>query len=382
MVLLLADNGANLELRDENGYSPLLLACARGNDSLAYLMITLGADVNTSNVRKETSLHLAVLSNNFTLVEHLLFFHANHDVSDFEGFTPLHLAAYIGSLDIAQLLIQYGANPDKPSAKGDLPVFLSISSGYTEMTKYLLSIDTNFFYRNLSGLNVLDMALMSGNEENIRTILNVSDSVWSPLKNIRDSINTKKIWPHCLVEYNKQSMSMLRKYNIKRPLYPIFSTTAFRWGLNWGINDLFWIYGIDFNEVNYRTHASLGFGTRFWGNRYYFSGDNDTLYLLREYRSFLYFDLKKDFLLYTFPQNRSRLELIAGMKSNFVWAKYSGLKEKEKFHPDLIPEAGVKIEKRAVSWELTYQYWKYGGINNNPHLLSLYFTTVLSHFKK
>jgi len=382
MIILLAEHGANLEIKDRDGYTPLALACTKGNDTIAYLLITLGSDINATNNRKETPLHLAVLSANPYLVDLLLLFKADPNTSDYEGLTPLHLAAFNGSIETAELLINYGAQIQSVSNNGDKPIFMAIRSRNTEMTEYMLNKDTMYFNKNKQKQTILDIAFLEGNDENIQLIINAIEQRTSEKACINDSINGSRLWKQSLVNNNRPAIKLLKTHKIKRPWYPVFSSAAFRTGISWGINDLFWLYGFDFNEVNYRTHLSVGLGTRYWGNRYYFKHTNDTLFLLKEFRSFLWFDIKKYFLIYTPPYNGYRIELLAGLKSNFTWAQYSGLKEKEKIHADLIPEGGIKIAKRAVSWELTYQYWKYGGIDNNPHLVSLNFAVIVGHFKK
>jgi ankyrin repeat protein len=381
MITVLVKHAADLEIRDNNGFTPLALSCALGNDSIAYLLVTMGADLNTTNVRKETPLHLAVLSSNLYLVELLLLFKADPNASDYEGFTPLHLAAFNGSVDMAEILIKSGAHIQSVSNDGDKPIFMALQSGNSDITDYMLRVDTIIFHRNKQNQTILDIAFLEGSEANIQLILKAIDQFFPEKTSLTDSVNSTLLWTKSLADNNRHAIQLLKDYNISRPWHPVFISTAFRTGLSWGINDLFWLYGFDFNEINYRMHTSLGFGTRYWGNRYYFNHTDDTIRLLKEYRSFLWIDLKKDFLIFTPSDNRFHIEILAGIKSNFVWAKYSGLKEREKIHADLVPEIGVKYVKKSICWELTYQYWKYGGINNKPHLVSLYFIVILSQFK-
>jgi ankyrin repeat protein len=59
MVERLIDKGADVNARDEAGWTPLHYAAFSGHKDVAELLIAKGADVNTKNDSGETPLHIA-----------------------------------------------------------------------------------------------------------------------------------------------------------------------------------------------------------------------------------------------------------------------------------------------------------------------------------
>ena len=74
---LINDPKINVNYRDSDGYTPLLVAAIRNNDEVVKLLIDKGADIN---------------------------------VLDHRGQTPLMIAANIPSLKLIQIFIKYGAD--------------------------------------------------------------------------------------------------------------------------------------------------------------------------------------------------------------------------------------------------------------------------------
>jgi ankyrin repeat protein len=151
IAAFLLDHGADLEIKDQFGRTPLWHACnyIRENDGdetlnmlneLAYLLIDRGADVNSSDNDGVSVLHLAVAHHDYGLTRYLLVKGSdpnakieatdglynnslilldNHSgVPATVGSTPLHLSP---GLAIAKLLVFYGADRHALDANGRLP---------------------------------------------------------------------------------------------------------------------------------------------------------------------------------------------------------------------------------------------------------------------
>lgn len=85
-------NVNNINYKDEDGNSPLLVSCANNLPFLSSLYIKLGADVNLSNNNNETPLMHAIASNNERMVEFLLEKGANSNFKNNNGKTVLDFA--------------------------------------------------------------------------------------------------------------------------------------------------------------------------------------------------------------------------------------------------------------------------------------------------
>lgn len=100
------------------GYSPLILACYRGNTEVAAYLINNGADLNYNN-EMGTPLLAAVVKNNVAIVKLLLEKNANIEAKDANGTTALIYAAMFKNHEICQLLIQAKANYGTKDNRGN-----------------------------------------------------------------------------------------------------------------------------------------------------------------------------------------------------------------------------------------------------------------------
>jgi hypothetical protein len=89
------DEGVDLELKDLNGYTPLMHAVKQQNTELVKLLAEYGANVDTSDGLEDTPLVWASSMKNEAIVKVLLEHGADPDKGNF---TPLMWAAYYGNL--------------------------------------------------------------------------------------------------------------------------------------------------------------------------------------------------------------------------------------------------------------------------------------------
>ena len=108
LVLLLLGNGAekSLEMKDNSGWTPLMIAASAGNNDAAREFLLRGADPRTTNPR---------------------------------GLTPLHYAASKGHADLGRLLLEYGAEVNARDGAKQVPLHRASSSGQDAFVKVLLN---------------------------------------------------------------------------------------------------------------------------------------------------------------------------------------------------------------------------------------------------
>ena len=91
------------------------------------MLLKRGADVNLSDHEGLSPLHVAALENYDYLISVLIDSGAELDVKDVFGYTPLHLAADQGSFNAAQNLVFAGANVNNRSEWGGTPLHASVA---------------------------------------------------------------------------------------------------------------------------------------------------------------------------------------------------------------------------------------------------------------
>jgi len=94
---------------EKSGYTPLTLACYRGNDEVAMFLTENVCDVNVGS-KNGTSLMAAIYKNREALVKTLLEFGADSNLADASGTTPIHYAVIMRNTKIIELLIAADAD--------------------------------------------------------------------------------------------------------------------------------------------------------------------------------------------------------------------------------------------------------------------------------
>ena len=111
---LLENPGVQVEVRNRNDESPLMLAAFKGLTEYCDRLIKRGADVNKPGW---APLHYAATGGHLATLQLLLDNHAYIDAASPNGSTPLMMAAMYGTTSATKLLLEGGADP---SLKNDL----------------------------------------------------------------------------------------------------------------------------------------------------------------------------------------------------------------------------------------------------------------------
>jgi ankyrin repeat protein len=98
----------DLNIANEVGETPLMMAVIKGHTELAAAMLAKDADVNKTGW---TPLHYAATTGNNQIITMLLEKHAYIDAESPNGSTPLMMAAMYGSAAAVKLLLDGGADP-------------------------------------------------------------------------------------------------------------------------------------------------------------------------------------------------------------------------------------------------------------------------------
>ena len=128
---LMKQNPDIINQTNENGFSPLILACYRGNKDVADFLIDNVKDINYKS-REGTALAGLSIKYNKELVEHLLKKKADPNIADETGYTPLFWAVKSGNKELVEQLLQYKADKTKKDAMGMTPFEYALQTNNKE----------------------------------------------------------------------------------------------------------------------------------------------------------------------------------------------------------------------------------------------------------
>ena len=107
VVLLLLDNGADINKPNNIGSTPLNQAATYRRIDVVQLLLLRGALPDKANNTGRTPLHSAVSSGNVSIVRLLLDSGATSDIQDDFGWTPMQMAKVLWNDKIMELLVKY-----------------------------------------------------------------------------------------------------------------------------------------------------------------------------------------------------------------------------------------------------------------------------------
>ena len=137
-VRFLLEHGANVHALDNDHATPLHVVSRCGGTKAALLLLEHGADVHALDGNHSTSLHFASKSGNAKAVHLLLEHGADVHALDGNHSTPLDLASKTGDADAARLLLERGANVHTLDDNHSSPLHFISQNGDSGTARVLL----------------------------------------------------------------------------------------------------------------------------------------------------------------------------------------------------------------------------------------------------
>ena len=172
-VELLLSEGANVSTKDNEGFTPLLIAAKNGHAKVCELLLgTDKADVKETGPHGYTPL-LAAASNGHTEVCELLIEKGKTNIEETwlgRGCTALIQAALRGHAKTVALLLSKGARPDARD-QGFTPLLIAAQRGHTDVCELLLQRGrANIEDTTPDGSTALNMAAGEGFERTVELL--------------------------------------------------------------------------------------------------------------------------------------------------------------------------------------------------------------------
>ncbi|KAI2500194.1 hypothetical protein MHU86_14269 [Fragilaria crotonensis] len=139
---LVTQAGANVNVKDGKGWTPLHYACQAirsfGTD-LIRLLVEYGAETESEDNVGRTPLHVATMADNYNLIEHLVEKECTTvDLRDNEGNTSLHVACSAGNFLVARYLLNQRADADAENVHKQRPIHIACSNLQYEFLRLIV----------------------------------------------------------------------------------------------------------------------------------------------------------------------------------------------------------------------------------------------------
>jgi ankyrin repeat protein len=167
------EQGVNVNAKDKDGNTALILALANDRQEVVNAIIEKGAEVNAKNFNDDTPLMLASRYGSLAGVKALLEKGAEVNAKTKSGMTAFLLASMEGRLDVVNTLLGNGADIGAKDDNGYTALMLASNHCHLDSVKLLLEkgVDINMKTKDLLQ-SALSLAAMSpGNKDVVKFLL-------------------------------------------------------------------------------------------------------------------------------------------------------------------------------------------------------------------
>ncbi len=168
IVTILLDAGAKVNVQDIDGDTPLCLAIKKNHHEIVTLLINHGADAYFD----EGALNLAIDYHNLEMIKTLLKTNIDINIGNRDGVTPLMNASAQGNIEIVRMLIESGANINQQDREGESALHLGCLEGHFQVVQTLLNHHATVDILNQERDTPLIIASLQGHSEIVAQLLN------------------------------------------------------------------------------------------------------------------------------------------------------------------------------------------------------------------
>jgi ankyrin repeat protein len=186
IVEMIVESGVAFKIEENKQLSSALLMVAafNGKSNLVDILLMYGADINVTDEAGRTPLMLVAESGHKEIVENFLQKNAEVDIQDKQGRAALSFAAQSGNSEIVALLINAGSNIQIRSKYGNTPLILATDAGHEEIVRQLIDQGGEIDAINKSGNNALIIAIKRSDKKMAKILLDNGAKPYVPLSKL------------------------------------------------------------------------------------------------------------------------------------------------------------------------------------------------------
>jgi len=162
-IKLLISKGANVNVQDRGGFTPLNYSIWLDYGDIAELLINNGADVNAEDTRGLTPYYWAVMHGRKDVVELLT-------AKGATAVSTIHLAARAGDLEQVKAFIEEGTDINAKDKSGATPLFSAVLADDNDVAKLLIAKGADVNAKLEDGATPLHVVLSLGKKDVVKDV--------------------------------------------------------------------------------------------------------------------------------------------------------------------------------------------------------------------
>ncbi|PFX12763.1 serine/threonine-protein phosphatase 6 regulatory ankyrin repeat subunit B-like [Stylophora pistillata] len=188
IIEILLSSGVHIDTKDADGNTPLIMAAANANGDAVNYLLTKGADQDVKGRLGRNTLHAAAQGGDVVIVETMLSHGLHINSKDSLGDTPLIIASACGKLEAVCLLLVKGAKPLITGQFGRNPLHAAAQCGHAAIIEKLLFHGAGMINsKDNDGNSPLRIATTSGKREAVQFLLDAGADLSVNMKNRFDT---------------------------------------------------------------------------------------------------------------------------------------------------------------------------------------------------
>ena len=171
---LISSAEIDVNCRDVNGVSPILIACRLDFAAIVYFLSNQeSCDMDCKSNDGRTCFHAAAGSGNIEILKFLAEKKCNHTDEDYDGITPFHVACALGNKDIVSYFVkELGCDPHSQDESKFSFLDAAIHCGCFDVVKYLIEeLKCNIKSNSKRGNPILYEACLGGYLEIVQYLI-------------------------------------------------------------------------------------------------------------------------------------------------------------------------------------------------------------------
>ena len=155
--------GFDVNLRDPNHWTPLMIAAFNGSEKVAILLVNHGADINATDRDGYAPIHWAAYNGYQNVISLLLRKGVRANVTSNAGMTPLLQASAMGHVQAVAVLLRNGADPNLTANDGVGPLLKAVANVHLNVIDVLVRAGASKEAVMKNGYSVRDAAKRTKN---------------------------------------------------------------------------------------------------------------------------------------------------------------------------------------------------------------------------